>query len=162
MENFFAIHKLDLIFGIIVIITVIILRVLTNKLLNWLGKEKLKKFPSESIRPIRLTKHILNILWITLGIIALTYLVVEKSQQSSLVKDFKIVLYIGIVMSFTIISGFTSNLWFKHDIQKKIETKQDPTSFQFLRYMVLVGIYFIGAVLCLFVFPAFKGMLKPP
>ena len=162
MEEFLETHKLDIIYGIIVIIAVIILRALTNKLHNWLAKEKQRKFPTETTKPIRLLKGILNILWIALGLIALAYLVVDESQQSSLANDFKIVIYIGIVLSFTIISSTTSNIWFKHDIQKKIETEQDPTSFQFLRYMVLVGIYFIGAVLCLFVFPAFKGMLKPP
>ena len=160
MEEFLETHKLDIIYGIIVIIAVIILRALTNKLHNWLAKEKQRKFPTETTKPIRLLKGILNILWIALGLIALAYLVVDESQQSSLANDFKIVIYIGIVLSFTIISSTTSNIWFKHDIQKKIETEQDPTSFQFLRYVVLVGIYFIGILLCLLAFPSLKGVAQ--
>ncbi|MGB0427768.1 MAG: mechanosensitive ion channel family protein, partial [Flavobacteriales bacterium] len=73
---------------------------------------------------------------------------------------FKTVLFIGIVLSFTIISASTSNIWFKHNIQKKIETEQDPTNVQFLRYVVLVSVYCIGTLLCLLVFPSLKGIAQ--
>lgn len=160
MTEFFEEHSQDIIYGIIVILTVTVLLVLTNKLHHWLAKEKQKKFPGEPLKSIKLLKRILNTLWVVLGLIALTYLVVDESQQNNLANDFKKVLYIGVVLSLTVIAATTSNIWFKHDIQKKIETEQDPTSFQFLRYIVLVSIYFIGAIFCLLVFPSLKGVAQ--
>ncbi|KPM31235.1 Potassium efflux system KefA protein / Small-conductance mechanosensitive channel [Croceitalea dokdonensis DOKDO 023] len=160
MKEFLELHKHDIIFGIIVIAAVIILRVLTNKLLNWLSKEKQRKFPLDTIKSIQILKRILNMLWVVLGLIALAYLVVDESQQSNVIDDFKKVLYIGIVLSLTIIAASTANIWFKHEIQKKKETQEDPTSIQFLRYVALVSIYFIGGVLCLFAFPSLKGIAQ--
>jgi small-conductance mechanosensitive channel len=160
MIEFLETHKQDVIFGVLVIMTMIILRILTNKLLNWIAKEKQRKFPGDPLKSVRLLKRILNTLWIVLGLMALSYLIVDENQQNTLADDFKTVLYIGVVLSFTVIAATTSNIWFKHDIQKKIETEQDPTSFQFLRYIVLVGIYFIGMMLCLLAFPSLKGVAQ--
>ncbi|WP_452221229.1 mechanosensitive ion channel family protein [Lacinutrix salivirga] len=160
MVEYLQLHKHDLIFAVIVLIAVLLLRYLTNKLHNWLIKERQRKFPTEPIKSIQLLKRILNTLWIVLGVIALSYLVVDENQQNTLADDFKTVLYVGVVLSLTLIIATTSNIWFKHDIQKKIETEQDPTTFQFLRYIVLVGIYFSGIVLCLLAFPSLKGVAK--
>lgn len=160
MIDFIKTHQQDIIYGIIVIVAVIMMRLLTNKLHHWLSKEKQRKFPGEPQKSIRLLKRILNTLWIVLGLIALTYLTVDESQQNALADDFKRALYIGIVLSFTVIGATTANLWFKHDIQKKIESENDPTSFKFLRYIVLVGIYFLGIMLCLLAFPSLKGIAQ--
>ncbi len=160
MTEFLETYKQDLFFGIIIIAVVIILRLLTNKLHLWLAKEKQRKFPGEPLKSISVLKRILNTLWLLLGLISITYLVVDESHQNTLARDFKTVLYIGIVLSLTVIAATTSNIWFKHDIEKKIATEQDPTSFQFLRYVVLVGIYFIGIVFCLLAFPSLKGVAQ--
>ncbi|MEZ4792421.1 MAG: mechanosensitive ion channel family protein [Gelidibacter sp.] len=160
MTEFLETYSQDIIFGTIVIIVVIVLRILTNKLHNWLIEEKRRKLPGQPSKPLNILKRILNTLWIVLGLIALSYLVVDESQHDTLADNFKTVLYIGIVLSLTVIAATTSNLWFKHDIQKKIETEQDPTSFKFLRYVVLVGIYFIGIMLCLLAFPSLKGVAQ--
>lgn len=160
MTEFLETHKNDIIYGLIVIVTVIVLSYLTNKLHNWLIREKNRKFPEYPTKPFRVLRRILNILWVILGAIALIYLVVDESRQGALISDFKKVLYIGIVLAITVIAATTSNIWFKHDIQKKIDTEQDPTSFQFLRYVVLVGIYFVGLVFCLFAFPSLKGVAQ--
>lgn len=160
MIEFLQNHKLNIFFGIIVIIAVFVLRFLTNKLHHWLSKEKKRKFPEAPQKSISLLKRILNILWIVLGVLALIYLVVDESHQDTLAKDFKTALYIGVVLSLTVIAATTTNMWFKHDIQKKIETEQDPTSYQFLRYIVLVVIYFTGIMLCLLVFPSLKGVAQ--
>lgn len=156
MIEFLESHKQDIIFGLIVIFAVIVLRILTNKLHNWLLKEKRRKLPEQPSKPLNILKRILNTLWIVLGLIALSYLFVDESRHDTLASNFKIVLYIGVVLSLTVIAATTSNLWFKHDIEKKIETEQDPTSFKFLRYVVLVVIYFIGLMLCLLAFPSLK------
>ncbi|WP_337992841.1 mechanosensitive ion channel domain-containing protein [Flavivirga sp. 57AJ16] len=153
-------HRQDIIYGIVVIIAVIVLRILTNKLHYWLSKEKQSKFPGEPIQSLSLLKLILNALWIVLGLIALSYLFVDESHHNTLTDDFKTVLYIGIVLALTIIAATTSNIWFKHDIKKKIESEHDPTSFKFLRYIVLIGIYFVGILLCLLAFPSLKGVAQ--
>lgn len=160
MIEFLEAHKQDVIFGIIVIVVVIVLRILTNKLLHWIAKEKQRKFPGEQLQSIRLLKRILNALWIVLGVMALSYLIVDDSHQNTLADDFKTVLYVGVVLALTVIAASTSNIWFKYDVQKKIETGQDSTSFQFLRYVVLVVIYFVGILLCLLAFPSLKGIAQ--
>ncbi|WP_034041703.1 mechanosensitive ion channel family protein [Wocania ichthyoenteri] len=160
MVEFLETHKQDVIFGFIIIVAILVLRFLTNKLHHWLVKEKQRKFPEETLRPLHLLKLILNTLWIVLGIIALTYLIVDESKQDTLANDFKTALYIGVVLALTIIAATTANMWFKYDIQKKIENEHDPTSFKFLRYVVLVGIYFIGIMLCLLAFPSLKGVAQ--
>jgi len=158
--EFLNTYKFDIIFGIIVIAIIFTLRYLTNKLHRWLKKEQQERFPGEISKSLNILKRILNILWLVLGLIALAYLIVDESKQSVLVDDFKTAIYIGIVLSLTIIGATTANMWFKHDIQKKIATQQDPTSFKFLRYLVLVGIYFIGTMLCLLAFPSLKGVAQ--
>ncbi|MGB1041030.1 MAG: mechanosensitive ion channel family protein, partial [Flavobacteriales bacterium] len=135
-------------------------RFITGKFYDWLVEDKLKKFPEEPLKSLSLLKHIFKTLWLVLGMIALGYLVVDESQQSNLIDEFKKVLYIGIVLSITVIGASATNIWFKHDIKKKIETNQDPTSFQFLRYVAVVGIYFVGIVFCLLVFPSLKGVAQ--
>lgn len=160
MTEFLQLHKQDIIYGIIVIIAVIVLRWFTNKLHHWLLLEKQRKFPGTRSKPLNLLKLILNTLWILLGLIAISYLFVDENHHNAVRDDFKRALYIGIVLSVTIIVATTTNIWFRNDIQKKIESKHDPTSFKFLRYVVLVGIYFVGIVFCLLAFPSLKGVAQ--
>ncbi|PWK18321.1 mechanosensitive ion channel family protein [Xanthomarina spongicola] len=158
MIEFLEIHKQDIVYSIIVIALIFALRSLTNRLHKWLVKEKNRKFPNEPPRASNMLKRILNTLWFVLGIIALSYLFVEKQNKGVIIDNFKSVLYIGIVLAITIIVATSANLWFRIDIQKKIENQHDPTSFKFLRYVVLVSIYFIGILLCLLAFPSLKGV----
>ena len=160
MIDFFKAHQQDLIYSIFVIAIVIILRVLTNMLHKWVVKEKKRKFPAEAPKSTNLLKKILNALWIILGIIALSYLFVENDDKSIVIHEFKTVLYVGLVLAVTVIVATTINLWFKLDIQKKIESNQDPTSIKFLRSVVIVGIYLFGFILCLLAFPSLKGVAQ--
>lgn len=160
MIDFFKVHQQDLIYSIFVIAIVIILRVLTNMLHKWVVKEKKRKFPAEAPKSTNLLKKILNALWIILGIIALSYLFVENDDKSIVIHEFKTVLYVGLVLAVTVIVATTINLWFKIDIQKKIESNQDPTSIKFLRSVVIVGIYLFGFILCLLAFPSLKGVAQ--
>ncbi|TYB75873.1 mechanosensitive ion channel family protein [Bizionia myxarmorum] len=160
MIEFLNTYKFDIIFGVIVIAIIITLRFLTNKLHRWLKKEQQERFPGERSKPLSLLKRILNTLWLVLGLIALTYLVVDESKQTVLVDNFKLALYLGVVLSLTIIAATTTNMWFQNDIKKRIATQQDPTSFKFLRYLALVGIYFIGIMMCLLAFPSLKGVAQ--
>jgi len=160
MIEFLETYKQTIFYGLIVIAIIIALRVLTNKLHLWLSKEKQRKFPGEPLKSLNLLRRILNTLWIVLGLIALTFIIVDESQQNTLANDFKTVLYIGVVLALTVIAASTANMWFKYDIQKKIENEHDPTSFKFLRYVILAGIYFIGIMLCLLAFPSLKGLAQ--
>lgn len=160
MREFFETHRQDIIYGIIVIVAMLVLRFLTNYLSYWLTKEKQRNFFGEMLKPLNLLKRILNTLWIILVVIALSYLFVENDNKGVIIDNFKTVLYIGIVISITIIVAISASLWFKIDIQKKIESEHDPTSFKFLRYVVLVVIYFTGIMLCLLAFPSLKGVAQ--
>ncbi|QCE42014.1 mechanosensitive ion channel family protein [Psychroserpens sp. NJDZ02] len=160
MTEFFQAHRQDIIYSIFVIVIVIVLRVLTNMLHTWVLKEKKRKFPYEKAKSTNLLKKILNTLWIVLGVIALSYLFVENDEKSVVIKDFKTVLYLGLVSAITIIVATTVNLWFKLDVQKKLESNQDPTSIKFLKSVVLVAIYLFGLVLCLLAFPSLKGVAQ--
>lgn len=160
MTEFFQVHRQDIIYSIFVIVIVIVLRVLTNMLHKWVIKEKKRKFPYEKGKSTNLLKKILNTLWIVLGVIALSYLFVENDEKSVVIKDFKTVLYLGLVSAITIIVATTVNLWFKLDVQKRIESNQDPTSIKFLKSVVLVAIYLFGLVLCLLAFPSLKGVAQ--
>lgn len=157
MKDFFSnLHRQDIIYSIIVIVSILILRLLTNKLHHWLAGEKQRKFPEESLKSLNLLKRILNTLWLVLGLIALSYLFVDEDHHTAVTDDFKTVLYVGVVLSVTIIVASMVNIWFRHDIKKKIETQTDPTSFKFLRYIVIAGIYFVGILMCLLAFPSLK------
>ena len=160
MIEFIETNRQDIIYSTIVIIAIIALQILTNKLHHWLAREKRRKFPGESQKSLNILKRILNTLWFVLGLIALSYLFVDESHHNTLADDFKITLYIGVVLSLTVIAATTANMWFKHDIKKKMESEHDPTSFKFLRYVVLVGIYFTGIVLSLLAFPSLKGVAQ--
>ncbi|MFD1616339.1 mechanosensitive ion channel family protein [Gelatiniphilus marinus] len=158
--DFLQQYKQEIIFSIVILVAILLLRLLTNKLHKWLVKEKQRKFPGDPQKPLNVLKRILNTLWVVLGLMAIAYLIVDENSQNTLADDFKTVLHIGVVLSLTVIAATTANMWFKYDIKKKIENKHDPTSFQFLRYVVLVSIYFGGLMLCLLAFPSLKGVAQ--
>lgn len=150
-------HKPNIIYSLFIIAAVILFRYITNRLYKWIRKEKQKIFPNEPIGPLNYLKKILNLLWIILGIIAIIYLLADENKQSDLANDFQKTLYIGVVMASTITAAIAANVWIKHETKKKIKNHGDPTNYKFFRYMILVLIYFIGGVLCLFAFPSLKG-----
>ncbi len=160
MIEFFNIHKQDFIHAVIIMVIVVILTFLTNKLHHWLIKEKQRKFTGVRPKPFNALRIILNTLWLILGLISVSYLFVDTESQTGVKNDFKIALYIGLVLTITVILATSVNMWFRHDIKKKLRRSHDPTSFKFLRYIVLALIYFIGAILCLLAFPSLKGVAQ--
>lgn len=160
MTEFFNIHKSDIIWAAIVIALVVILHFLTNTLHKWLLKEERTKFPGEKAAPINLIKRILNALWLLLGIIALSYIVVPEEEQGMLKGHFELILYLGIVSVLTIVGATAANLWFKKSIKEKIENNYDPTNFKFLRYVGVFAIYSVGLLLSLLAFPSLKGVAQ--
>jgi small-conductance mechanosensitive channel len=160
MIEFFNTHKSDFIWAAIIISLVVTLHVLTNVLHKWLLKKERTKFPGEKAAPVNLIKRILNALWLVLGIIALSYIVVPEEEHGALKGHFELTLYLGIISVLTIVAATAANLWFKKSISDRIENNYDPTSFKFLRYVVVFGIYIIGLLLTLLAFPSLRGVAQ--
>ncbi|MCM4166526.1 hypothetical protein KCTC52924_03462 [Arenibacter antarcticus] len=160
MTDFFELYRPHLIFGLLIIITVLVLRGLTNLLYHWLLKKGDQKFPGERPKAIHLVKRILNSLWILLGLIALGFIFVGENRYGILKHNFLLLLYLGSVAVITIALTAFANLWFKREIQRKAVTNADATSIKFLGYVVVFAIYTVGLLFGLLAFPAFRGVTQ--
>ncbi|RXJ49700.1 mechanosensitive ion channel family protein [Gelidibacter gilvus] len=160
MTEFFETYKSHLIYGASVIAIVIVLHIITNVLNKWLMKKEAQKFLGAPEKPMHILKRTLNILWIVLGLIALSFIFVDKEKNDTLIGYFKLVGYLGGVAVITIVSATLCNLWFKHKIQEKTLLGYDPTSFKFLRYVVVFIICFIGVLFGLMAFPSLRGVAQ--
>ncbi len=160
MKEFLQEYQSHIIYAVMVIVAVIVLRFFTRLLYKWLRKQEQKKFPGEDSKPIRLIERILNILWIVLGILALTYIFVDESHYGTLTKNFILLSSLGFLSVATIISATSVGLWFKKSIANKIREQEDPTSLKFLRYVAVVSIYFFGILFGLLAFPSFRGVAQ--
>ncbi len=160
MNEFFIAYKSQLIFALIVIASVVLLHLLTNVLHKWLLKQEKKKYPKERPNAVNWVRRIFNALWLVLGIIALSFLFVNEEKYAALQHHFKLILYLGFVAVITIVGAASANLWFRLSIRKKIEIREDPTSFKFLRYLAFIGIYLIGLLFALLAFPSLKGIAQ--
>lgn len=160
MSKFFETYKADIIYSAIVIGAVIVLYILTQVLHRWLRKKVREKLPGASTRPLNLIRRILNLLWLVLGAITIGLLFVNNGQESSLQEYFKLFSYLGIVAVITIIAVTIANMWFKHKINGIIASDHDPTSYKFLRYVVVATIGFVGVVFGLMAFPGLKGVAQ--
>lgn len=160
MESFFNTYKNHIIYGLIVIATVIILHFLTKILHNWLLKKEKEKYPTETPTTVNLVKRILNALWLILGVFGLTFIFVDKDKYNFILGNFELVLYLGIASITTIVVAATVNMWFKKTIQHKMSNSYDATSFKFLRKVAVVVVYFVGLIICLLAFPSLKGIAQ--
>jgi small-conductance mechanosensitive channel len=156
MKAFFESYGSHIVYVIIVLVIVGALLFLTSRLHKWLMKKEEVRFPGEKSTSIDLIKWVLNALWPVLGIIALSFIFVEKGDYSKLQDNFKLVLYLGFLAVSTVVSAALTNLWFKKSIRSKIENKEDPTAFKFLRYIAVLVICFVGAVFAMFAFPSMR------
>ena len=160
MEEFFNQYQSKFIYIGVIIAAVVALHFLTKALQKWLIKKEKKEFPGEHTTTINLISRILNVLWIVLGIIALSFIFVEPEKYDSLKSNFQLILYLGLLAVLTIVSATSINLWFKRSIQKKIDNRYDPTSYKFLRYVVTSLIYFVGILCALLAFPPLRGVAQ--
>ncbi|MFB9058257.1 mechanosensitive ion channel family protein [Mariniflexile ostreae] len=160
MEEFLQTYQSPLIFAAIVIAAVVVLYILNNLIYKWLLKKQREHFPGASVKPVKLIKRILNVLWLVLGLIALSFVFVDRDKDVALVSYFKLVGYLGLLSVITIILATACNMWFKYKIQEKIEKDYDPTSFKFLRYIAVFTICFIGVLFGLLAFPSLKGVAQ--
>lgn len=160
MKEYFNTPSSDLIYGAIVITTVVAFMLLTNLVHRWILKKRLKKFPSVDTTPINLVKLVVNALWILLGLIALTFIFVDEEEYGALADNFRLVLYLGFVAIVTIVAATSSNIWFKKSIRRKIQNHDDPTNFKFLRYVAVFSIYLTGALFGLLAIPSLHGVAQ--
>ncbi|WP_317901743.1 hypothetical protein [Cerina litoralis] len=160
MKNLFEAYRQDFIYVLITIIAVLVLRLVTNAVIRWLIKFQTRKFAVKPSNAIPMIRRILNTLWIVLGFIALRYIFDDGENAGRISNNFKIAVYLGIIASATVVVASSVNIWFKLNIEKKIEQQQDPTSIKFLRYVVLISIYFMGALFCLLAFPSLRGIAQ--
>ncbi|MEQ3665419.1 mechanosensitive ion channel family protein [Olleya sp.] len=123
---------------------------------NRLEKLALKKYPNEDPKTIHLTKRILNALWIVLGIMAFAFIFIDEEHRKAATSNFFLVLYLGIIAVLTLVIASFVQIWFTRNIQRKKEQEQDATSYKFLRYVVIVGVYFIGILMAILAFPSLR------
>lgn len=153
-------YKLQLLYAALVIISVVLLRYITNLLHKWFIKREEKRFPGEISRPIYLIKKILNGLWLVLGVLLLVFIFSGDMDYKSLISDFKFIFYLGFLLVCTIVCATSVNLWFKQSIAKKISSHEDPTSLKFLGYVAVYGIYFLGLFFGLLAIPSFQNVAQ--
>lgn len=160
MTEFFETYKSHIIYGAIVIVIVITLRVVTNFIIKWLIAKEAQKFPGTPVGPVKILKSTLNTLWLVLGVIALSFIFVDSDREATLKTYFKLASYLGLVAVVTIVGATLTNLWFKSKIQEKIVLQYDPTSYKFLRYVAVFLICFVGFLFGLLAFPSLKGVAQ--
>ncbi|MBK8501136.1 MAG: mechanosensitive ion channel family protein [Saprospiraceae bacterium] len=160
MTTFMETYRSQIIYGVSVITVVVALYLSTNILHKWILKKAQKKFSDAKPGAINLLKRVLNLLWLVLGIIALSLIFVEEDAYAALQNQFKLLLYLGFLTVLTIVSATSINLWFRRSIQNKIQCHDDPTAFKFLRYAVVYSIYFIGVLFGLMAFPALRSVAQ--
>lgn len=160
MTTFWSLHKEAIIYAIIVIAVVLALRFMTKKFHDLLEKRWRKRHIGEEPSTIHLTQKILNALWIVLGIMALAFIFIDEEQYKAARENFLIVLYLGLVAVLTLVVASLVQTWFRRSIKDKIKEGQDPTSYKFLRYLAIFGVYFIGALLAILAFPSLRGIAQ--
>lgn len=160
MEEFITTYKSQIIWIATVIGVVILLHFITKFLYRWLLRKEKEKFPGEKPTSINLVRIILNALWIVLGAISIGFVFVDKEDNAVIYANFKIVLYLGLLAVVTIATAAIVNMWFLGTIRRKIRKNEDPTSYKFFRYLVVIVIYFTGILFGLLAFPSLRGVAQ--
>ncbi|MFD1016370.1 mechanosensitive ion channel family protein [Winogradskyella rapida] len=160
MIEFISTYKNLILYVLAVIAAVILLRLSTKFIIKWLVKKEAKRLPDAPVRSMKLVRITLNLLWLILGIIALSAVFVDRDKDQLLVDYFKLASYIGAVTVITIITATVCNMWFKHRIDEKVTHDFDPTTYKFLRYVSVFVICFIGLLFTLMAFPSLKGVAQ--
>ena len=157
MSSFWETYKQAIIYAVIVIGIVVLLRFITKLFHNWLEKRYRRKHPNEEPVTIHLIQKMLNALWIVLGIMALTFIFIDKEQYKVATENFNLVLYLGIVAVITLVAVSLVQTWFKRKIKERTAQNEDTTSYKFLRYIAIFGVYFLGGIFILLAFESMRS-----
>lgn len=160
MSEFFATYRSHIIYGIIVVLAVMGLRFVTRWVHRWLRERVRARYPFQETRSLDVLSVVLNTLWLALGLIALSYIFLSPEHYDRLSKDFRIVLYLGIVAVLTILTATSINLWFRRNIDRKLQHGGDPTNLKFLRYVAIIGTYVVGLLFATLAFPSLRGIAQ--
>ncbi|MCM4157714.1 mechanosensitive ion channel family protein [Gramella sp. AN32] len=157
MIEFWNTHQEAIIYAIIVVGIVLFLRFLTRLLHKWLEKRFIGRYPNEEPSTMHLVQKILNALWVVLGLLALAFIFIDEEQYKAATQNFYLVFYLGIVAVITLVTVSLVQTWFKRTINQRSAENQDITSYKFLRYIAIFGVYFIGALLILIAFESMRS-----
>ncbi|MDG4946638.1 mechanosensitive ion channel family protein [Weeksellaceae bacterium KMM 9713] len=159
MEELYYEIRPELIYSAIVISLALLLIYGTKYFYKWLNNKLGAKFPHEDTSKINLTKKILYALWVVLAIIALTFIFIDREQYSIAKNTFNKALYLGIVAVAMLLVVTAVQVWFSKKIYEKSQTQEDTTSFKFIRYVAISGVYVIGVLLMLMTFESMRGFV---
>lgn len=160
MNKFIETYQSDIIYAVIVIAVVVALYLLTRVSGRWLTKKIKEQLPGASLKPINLIIRILTMLWFVLGLIALAFMFIDVDKETFFIKYFKLFSYLGVVSVSTIVAIMIVNLLFQHKVREIIKKNEDPTTYKFLRYIVVIFIGLIGALIASLAFPELKGIAQ--
>ncbi|SDB36696.1 Small-conductance mechanosensitive channel [Flavobacteriaceae bacterium MAR_2010_188] len=158
MIEFFNQHKTAIIYAAIVVVLVLLLIFLSNLVCRFWIKKIKQKYPNEEATTVILVRRILRVMWIVLGIIAVSFIFIDKDSYKVATDNFYLIFYLGIVAIITVVLASSANVYFERSIKKKRTAESDFTSDKFLRNLVVVAIYFIGVLLGLMAFPSMRSV----
>jgi len=131
---------------------------LINLFMNFFIRKAVKR--GRDPHDLRIIKRILRaMLWIS-SLTGLVLIFIGEEHRAVISENSNIAWYIGLVLVISIILNSIIESYFKRSIQKQIERGEDPTSFRFLRYLAIFGVYFIGFLLIILAFPSLRGLAK--
>ena len=160
MIDFFQTHQKAFLFIVVTIGFVVLFIFLTNLFYKIIKKKFLKKYPDEIPTTIKLVKRVLNILWVVLGICAISFVFIDQDLYAEAMKNVGLAIYLAIVTILTIIGASLVNTLFARAIKKQIIRGDDPTSYKFLSYLVVFSVYFVGIILVILGFPSLRGIAQ--
>lgn len=160
MLTFFKDYQYELVYILIVILSVFTLRFLTSFIQKKGLKKSIEKLGYKSDGTSIIVRKILNVLWLILGATAILLLFVSGEIHAVLIDNAKYIIYCTVVALATVIFASMTNKWFKRKVSSKSKRNDDPTSLKFLRYIAIVTIYTLGTLLILLVLPGFKGVAQ--
>lgn len=160
MNEFLTTYQPHIVYAIIVLVAAFMLRYITQRIHKWLVGRLQEKFPNQSTDSLDLLRVVFNALWIILAILALSFIFISEESYTKVIKDFKLVLYVGVVAVLTIVISASVNLWFRRSIDRKVMHGNDPTNLKFLRYVALIAIYVVGALFAVIAFPSLRGVAQ--
>ncbi len=153
-------YSVQVIYALVVVGIIFLLLLFTKLLHKWLNKKWKTKYPDEESNTINLIKKVLSSLWILLGIGALSFIFIAKDQYEVARENIELLLYIAVVLIITISGASMVGTFFTRAIRKTTSSGGDPTSYKFLRYLSVFGVYFFGILLVTLAFPALRGIAQ--
>ena len=147
-------------YAALVVAVVIVLIIITRLLNKRFFKRRMQRAGYDLMPSLDIAQRLLTLLWIVLGVMAISFIFVDDGSYGIIDANFKLVFYLGVLTVVTIIGSAAINLWFKHVIQRKIREGEDPTNVKFLQYVAVGGVYLTGILFGLLAIPSLHGVAQ--